>query len=74
MDLDVDPSWVMWKAGFLEVVWVLTELFATLEVVKPVPPLEMVLVCWGCFELEDFHSEAVVAVVVRVNFFSMVDM
>ena len=52
----------------------LTEVFAPSEVVKPVPPSEMVLVCWGYFEVEDFHSESVVALVVMVNFVSVVEM
>ena len=34
----------------------------------------MVLVCWGYFEVEDFHSESVVAVAVRVEFVSAVEM
>ena len=62
MDLDLDPSWVMQKSAVLEVVWVLTEVFAPSEVTKPVPPSELVLVCWGYFEVEYFHSESVVAV------------
>ena len=72
MDLDVYPSWVMCKDAVLEVVWFLTEVFVLLEVEKPVPPSEMVLVCWGYFEVDDFHSEFVVALVVMVQFVSVV--
>ena len=52
----------------------LTEVFAPSYVAKPVPPSELVLVCWGYFEVEDFYSESVVAVVVRVKFVSVVEM
>ena len=65
---------VIWKAVVLEVMWVLDELVAPSEVAKPVSPSELVLVCWGYSEVEDFYSESVVAVVARVNFASMVDM
>ena len=74
MELDVDSSWVMWKATVFEVVWVLTEVLTASKVVKPVQPSEMVLVCWGYFEVEDFHSESVLALVVMVNFVRMVEM
>ena len=52
----------------------LDEVFATLEVVKPVLPSEMVLVFWGYSEVEDFHSESVVAVAARIKFVSVVEM
>ena len=74
MDLDVDPSWGALKAAILEVVWVWTDEFAPLEVEKPVPPLGLVLACWGNFEVEDFHSEFVVALVVMVKFASVAEM
>ena len=74
MDLNVYPSWVMWKATILDVVWVLTEVFVPSEVAKPVPTLDMVLVCWGYFEVEDFHSESVVAFVVMLKCVSVVEM
>ena len=73
MDLDVCPSWVMWKDEVLEVFWVLTGVFAPSEVAKPAPPSELVLVFWVYFEVEDFHSESMVAGVVRVKFVSVVD-
>ena len=63
----MDPIWAMWKDAVLEVVWLLTELFVPLEAAKTVPPSDMVLVCWGYFEVEDFHSESVVALVAKVN-------
>ena len=50
MDLDLDPIWVMRKAVVLEVVSVLTEVFAHSEVAKPVPPSELLLVYWRYFE------------------------
>ena len=74
MDLDVDPSLMMRKVAVLEVVWVMTEVFAPSEVEKLVPPLELVLVCSGYFEVEDFHFESVVALVVMVKFVSLVEM
>ena len=74
MDLGLDPSWVMCKASVLELVWVLTEVFSLLEVAKTVPPSELVLACWGYFEVEDYHSESVVTVVPRVKFVSVVEM
>ena len=74
MDLDMDPSWVMWEAAILEVVWVLAELVAPSEVAKPVPPLELALVCWGYSEVEHFHYESMVAVVAKVIFVSVVEM
>ena len=46
MYLDVDPIWVMWKAAVLEVVWVMTEVFAPSEGTKSVSPSDLVLVCW----------------------------
>ena len=54
--------------------WVMTDVFAQSEVATPVQPSELVLVCLGYFEVEDFHSESVVVVVARVKFVSMVDM
>ena len=74
MDLDVDPIWVMWMAAVMELVRVLNEVFSSLEVAKTVPPLEMVLICWGYFEVEYFHSESVVALVLMVKFISTVEM
>ena len=71
MDLDVDPSWYMWKDTLLEAVWMLADVFAPSEVAKPVPPSELVLVCWGYFEVEGFHSEFVVALVVMVKFVNL---
>ena len=64
----------MWKDALLEAVRVLLNAFVTSEVVKPVPPSELVLVCWRYYEVEDLHSESMVAVVERVNFVSVVDM
>ena len=55
MGLYVDPSWVMCKDAFLEMVWLLTDEFSPSEVAKLVPPLELVLVCWGHLEVEDFN-------------------
>ena len=74
MDLDLDPSWLMWKAIDLEMVWLLAELVALLEFAKLVPPSELVLVCWGYYEVEVFHSGSVVAVVARVKFVNIVEM
>ena len=74
MDWDLDPRWVMWKAVLLKVVWVPDEVVAPLEVVKLVPPLELLLVCWGYSDPEHFNFESVVAVVARVRFVSVVEM
>ena len=52
----------------------MNEAFTPWEVEKSVPPLDMVLVCWGYSEVEYFHSESVVAVVARVKFVSVVEM
>ena len=52
----------------------MTELFVPSEVAKTVPPSEMVMVCWGYFEVEDFHSESVVELVAIVEFVSVVEM
>ena len=68
MNLDVDPSWGMLKAALLEVVWVRTDAFAPSEVAYTVPLSDLVLVRWGYFEVEDFHSEFLVASVVMVKF------
>ena len=73
MDMDLDPSYLMWNSAVLEVVWLLVEVVTPSEVVNPVPPLELVLVCWGYSEVEDFHSESVVAVMARVKFVSVVE-
>ena len=54
MDFYLDPIWVMCKAEVLDLVWVLTESFAPLEVWKPFLPSELVLVCWVYFKVEDF--------------------
>ena len=64
---------MVWEAALLEMVWVLTEVFAPSEVEKLVPTLELVLVCWGYFGVEDFHSVSMVAVVARVKFVSVVE-
>ena len=58
---------MMWKSVVLEVVWVPDEVVAPSMVEKPVPPLELVLLCWGNSEVGDFHSEYMVAVVARVK-------
>ena len=50
----------------------LAEVVAPLEVAKPVPPLDLELVCWGYSEVDFFHSKSVVAVVARVKFVSVV--
>ena len=49
MDLYVDPIWGVFKSALLEAVLVMTDVFALLEVEKPVPPSELVPVCWGYF-------------------------
>ena len=67
MDFDADPRWLLCKAAVLEVVCVMTEVFALSELTKMVSPSDLVLVCWGYFEVGGFHSESVVALVVRVN-------
>ena len=71
MDLDLDPSWVMWKAVVLEVVWVPAEVVVTSEVAKLIPPSELLLVCWGYYDPGNFHFESVAAVVTRVRFVSV---
>ena len=48
------------------------EVVAPSEVLKPVTPLELVLVCWGYYEVEKIHSESVAAVVAMVKFVSVV--
>ena len=72
MDLDLGPIWVMWKAVVLEVVWVPAYLVAPSEVAKLVPPSELLLVCWGYSDPENFHFESLAAVVTRVRFISYV--
>ena len=42
--------------------------FEPLEAAKLVLPSEMVLLCWWFLEVEDFHSESVVALGAMVNF------
>ena len=56
----------MRKDLVLDVVWVITEVVLPSDSAKLVPPSELVLVCWGYSEVEDFHSESMVAVVARV--------
>ena len=51
-----------------------TDVFAPLEVAKPVPPSELLLVCWGYFEVEDFHYDIVISLVVTVKFVSVAEM
>ena len=74
MNLDVDTSLGVLKAALLEVAWVLTDAFAPSGFAKTVPTSEMVLLCWGYFEVEDFHSEFVVTLVVIVKFVSVAEM
>ena len=74
MDLDLDPRWVMWKALVLEVMWVPSEVVAPSEVSKTCPPSELLLVCWGYSEPENFYSKSVVAVATRVKFVGVVEM
>ena len=58
----------MWKAAFLEAMWLLSLVFVPSEVVKPVPPLDMVMVCWWFLMVGDFHSDSVVSLGVMVKF------
>ena len=44
MDFNVDTIWGILKADLLEEVWVMTIMFALSDIVKHVPPLEMMLV------------------------------
>ena len=74
MDLDVDLSWLVCGAYLSEVFFVLTDAFASSEVAKSVPTSELVLVCWGYFEVEGFHSVFMIALVVMVKFVSVVEM
>ena len=64
----------MLKSALLEVVWVLTDVFKPSEVAKSVPSSELVLVCRGYFEVGDFHSKSVVALVAMVKFLSVDEM
>ena len=41
----MDSSWGELKSALLEAVWVMNLVFAPSEVEKPVPALELVLVC-----------------------------
>ena len=70
----MDPNWRMLKASLLEEVWVLTDMFSPLEVVKPVLTSELVLVFWGYFEVEDYQSKFVVAVLVMSRNLSVAEM
>ena len=72
--MDVDPIWGVLKAALLEVLLVQIDAFSPSEVAKPVPTSELVLVCWGNFEVEYFHSEFVVALSVMVKFVSVDEM
>ena len=73
MNLDVDTSLGVLKAALLEVAWVLTDAFAPSGFAKTVPTSEMVLLCWGYFEVEDFHSEFVVSMVVIVKIVNVIE-
>ena len=73
MDLDMYPSWVMWKAVVLEVIWVPAEVIVPSEVAKLVPPSELLLVYWGYSYPKIFHFESVAAVVARVRCASVQD-
>ena len=68
----MDPRWRMWKVDLLDVLWVLDDAFEPSEVAKLVPTSDMVLACSGYFEVEAFHSDFVVALVVMVNILSVV--
>ena len=54
MDLDLDSSWVVWKAVVLEVVWVPAEVVAPSDFAKLVPTSEILLVCWDILKLNIF--------------------
>ena len=69
----MDPIWGLLKAALLEVVWVQTDVFAPPEVEKLVPHSDLVLVCWVYFEVGDFHSEFMVALVVMVKLVSVAE-
>ena len=73
MYLDLGPSWVMWKAVVLEVVWVPAYLVAPSDVEKLVLLSDMLPVCWGYSDPKNFHFESVTAVVARVRFASVVE-
>ena len=64
---------MMWETLILEVVWVPTEEVAPLEVAKLVPPLELLLLCWGYSESENVLSESVAKLLARVKFVSVFD-
>ena len=70
----MDPSWGVLKYALLEAVWLLNDVFSPSDVVKPVPPLELVMVCLGYFEVEYFHSDYVVSLLVMVKNLSVNDM
>ena len=74
MDLDLYPSWVIWKAVVLEVVCMTAYVVSPSEVVKQVPPSELLLVCWRYSEPENFHSKSMAAVVARVKFVTVAEM
>ena len=49
------------------------EVVAPSEVAKLVLTSELLLVCWGYYNAEKFHSESVAAVLARVIFVSVVN-
>ena len=51
---------MMWKSTILKTFCLLYLVFSPSEVAKPVPPLEIVLVCCLFLVVEDFHSDSVV--------------
>ena len=70
----MDPSWGVLKADILGGFRVLILVFVPSEVVKPVSPSKMVLVCWWSFGVEDFHSDSVVALGVMGKFAGRAEM
>ena len=68
MYLDLDSSWVVWKAIVFEIVWVPDVVVAPSEVAKLIPPSKLLLLCWGYSDPENFHVESVAAVMARLRF------
>ena len=70
----MDPIWGMLKASLLGVLWLKTDVYTPSKVAKPVPTSDLILVCWGYFEVEYFHSDFIVVLVVMVKFISVDEM
>ena len=64
----------MLKASPLEEMWVLLSVFSPSEVEEPVPPSDLVQVCWLCLVIRDFDYDSMVPLEAMEKFASKAEL